>query len=679
MFIEACVASCGIHFGSVLYHKIRNKLNEIKNKPKTLRTEENRYRSGNKFSVRKIEPSCKKIYTSGKDKIEKSIHWDLTVTTVALGLAAVSTLLYPVLSVPTLLLLIYSGISIFRKVYEAIFKEGRVNIFVLDFVLLSGLIATGHFFIAALGRWSVALSTKLLFKTKDNSEKRLFNLFGELPNTVWILKEGTEIEVPFEELRNGDTIVVNAGEIIPADGIIINGIALIDQQILTGESQPFEAGKGEEVFASTLLLSGRISIRADKSGKETVAARIGEVLRQTADFKLSVQSRGEIMADKTVLPTLGIGGLAFAALGSVSALSVLYSAIGYDIRLIMPLSVLNFLRIASENGMLIKDGRAMESLSRVDTVVFDKTGTLTQEQPRIGNIHTINGYEEDELLKYAAAAEHKQTHPIARAIIYEAKERKLDLPDIADASCEVGNGIRVSLSGKMIRVGSVRFMDAEGIAIPRKIRNIMSYCHEQGYSLVMVSVNDHLVGAIELHSAVRPEAADIIRGLKKRNLSLYIISGDHENPTKQLAQELGIENYFAETLPENKADLIEKLREEGRTTCFIGDGINDSIALKKSDVSVSLRGASTIATDTAQIILMDKSLSQLCRLFDLARKLDANLNTGFLTTVIPGTIIISGVFLLHFGLITSTILSNFGLVAGVTNSMLPLIIHRNND
>ncbi|OAD18912.1 heavy metal translocating P-type ATPase [Candidatus Thiomargarita nelsonii] len=475
----------------------------------------------------------------------------------------------------------------------------------------------------------------------------------------------------------GDIIVVNAGETIPVDGVISEGIASIDQHILTGESQPSEKGEGEQVFASTVLLSGKIHIKVEKAGKDTVAAQIGEILISTIDFKTSIQSRGQKIADNSVLPTMVTSVLALPVAGLTGTAAVLLSCIGDNVRIISPLSVLNFLRIASEQSILIKDGRALELLNHVDTVVFDKTGTLTQEQPHVGKIYTLQDYQENDLLKYAAAAEYKQKHPVAKAIIQAAHERELSLPDIEEAKYEVGYGIKVTISNQLILVGSVRFMEMEEIAIPEEIINIMSDCHDSGYSLVMVTIDNQLAGAIELHATIRPEAKSIIKGLRQRNMSLYIISGDHEKPTQRLAEELGIDNYFADTLPENKANLIQQLIDAGKVVCFVGDGINDSIALKKAHVSISLKGASTVATDTAQIVLMDASLKHLCQVFDLADDLDKNLNTGLITTIVPGLVSIGGVFLIHLGIIGSIVVFNTGLLVGVINSMWPLIEHHN--
>ncbi|MDM8568134.1 HAD-IC family P-type ATPase, partial [Thiotrichales bacterium HSG1] len=364
-----------------------------------------------------------------------------------------------------------------------------------------------------------------------------------------------------------------------------------------------------------------------------------------------------------------VSAVTLPILGVMSALATLNAGFGYQMRITAPLSMLNFLTIASKSGVLIKDGRSLELLSQVDTVVFDKTGTLTEEQPHVGKVHCCIDIEENELLTYAAAAEYKQTHPIALAILSETKQRKLNITSVTQAKYEVGYGIKVLVKAKIIRVGSIRFMKMEGIPIPLEMKALQEETHEQGHSLVFVALNDQLAGAIELYPTIRPEAKQIIAQLKQRGLSMYIISGDHEQPTQKLAQKLGIDNYFAETLPEDKANLIEQLQQEGKVVCFVGDGINDSIALKKSQVSISLRGASTVATDTAAIILMDSHLNQLDHLFDIAQEFKINMRNNLNLSIIPGFICLGGVFFLNFGIVTTILLYDAGLLVGVWNAM----------
>lgn len=355
---------------------------------------------------------------------------------------------------------------------------------------------------------------------------------------------------------------------------------------------------------------------------------------------------------------------------------MLNSSFGYSLRMISPMMMLNFLTIASQQGILIKDGRSLEQLSKVDTVVFDKTGTLTLTQPHVGKIYPLYDVSEDQLLTYAAAAEVKQTHPIALAILHEAKARQLTLPPIHEAEYEIGYGIKVTLQDQVIYVGSARFMEMTGIEVSTTAQTLADYAHQHGYSLVYIAVDQQLYGAIELHPTIRPEVQQIVQALRAKNISLYILSGDHEQPTQRLAQELGIENYFSEVLPEEKADLITSLKKQRKTICFVGDGINDSIALKKADVSISLRGASTIATDIAQIILMNETLNQLILLFELGDQFNYHMKINVLTSIVPSIVTLGGVFIFGFGIAASVISNQIGLIVGIGNSMHPFLTYQ---
>jgi heavy metal translocating P-type ATPase len=640
---------------------------------------ENKITSSREQQYQKISSIADKTERS---EAEKKSHEDFIAASTALGLVTGGSLLYFPLNFLSVPFTVWVCITIFRDAYQSLFKKKRIGMSVLDTIFMTGTIATGHYFAASFGVWAYAISRKLLLKTEDHSKQNLIKVFGEQASFVWVLSNGTEVLVPFESLSIGDIVLVYAGETIPVDGLIISGTASVDQHILTGESQPVEKEPGDDVFASTVLLSGKVEISVQKTGEQSVAVQIGDILNKTADFKNDLQSWGEEIAEKSVLPTLTLSALTLPMLGSTSAITILNSCFGFKMRILSPLSMLTFLNLTSQKGVLIKDGRSLQLLNKIDTIVFDKTGTLTLEQPHVGNIYTCREISENELLSYAATAEYKQTHPIAKAILQTANERGLNLPEIEEAKYEIGYGIKVSLSRsstqseEIIRVGSARFMEMEKIVIPAEIKEIHQSGHEKGYSFVYVAINNQLYGAIELRATIRPEAKQIIRELQERNMLIYIISGDNEQPTKKLAQELGIKHYFAETLPENKANLVEKLQQEGKFVCFVGDGINDSIALKKANVSISIRGASSIATDTAQIVLMDQSLNQLIQVFKIAWHFEQNMKVNLMATILPGLVTICGVYFLHFGIIHSIILNNIGVAVGASNAMLPQIKHQ---
>jgi Cu2+-exporting ATPase len=606
-------------------------------------------------------------------QVEKLNNRILMIAIFSLGVTAAGRLFYSPLVFLSLPGIIYIGQFAFVSGCNTLIKEGTVTVDILYSVIKILLLLKGYIFLCSVSVFLFSINRKLLSKITNSSKKSIINVFKQQPSSVLVVRNGVELEIPFETLKTSDIVVVNAGGTIPVDGHIVKGIASIDQHVLTGESQPIEKEVGTKVFALTLVLSGKISIQVEQTGSKTTAAQIAQVLNQTINTKTDIQLWSKNMSDKTVLPTFLLSGLAFPFCGLTTSIAILNSHFKYRVTIASAIGILNYLNLASHKGLLIKDGRIFELVKRVDTIVFDKTGTLTEEQPMVGQLHSNGEYSEEEILRYAAVAESKQTHPIAKAILQKAKEQQLNLPAIDDASYQVGYGITVTVNNRLIRVGSIRFFEQERINITPKIRHIHKLCHEQGHPIVLVAIDNQAIGAIELQASLRPEVKTVIHELRQRNIkSMYIISGDHEAPTKKLAEELGIDHYFAETLPENKADLIEQFQKEGKSVCYIGDGINDSIALMKADVSISIRGASTVATDTAQIILMDQSLKQLTYLFDMAEQFDTSMKTTLAAVVVPSLISMGmAVFFSHLelGLIQSFIWPQIGLMAGLIIAM----------
>jgi Cu2+-exporting ATPase len=611
-----------------------------------------------------------------KEYDQQMDHYLLT-SAATLGSSVIGLTVFPPFKLVGGMGVLYLGLPIFKRSYEDLQNRGRLTTYMGDAILTIGMLATGHLLLAAGAAMVGGLALKLLAKTEDRAEKQLINVFGNQPRHVWVVREAVEVQIPFEQLQVGDQVVVNAGEIIPVDGIITKGLATVDQHLLTGEAQPVEKEPGNSVFAATTVLTGRLFIEVKQTGQTTVAAQIGQILNNAKDYKDTLQARGEKISDDFTPPTLLLSVLTWPLLGVNQALTIMWSGLGYNMRFLGMFSVLNFLQILSREGVLIKDGRALESLQQVNTIIFDKTGTLTLEQPHVGELYPFGEVTAAELLIYAATAEYRQPHPIAKAILTEAKNRGLPLPAVEEAAYEVGYGIQVKVNNTLIRVGSARFLTKAGIVLPDEaVAAIQGQAEAQGYSLVYVGLDDRLAGVIELQPTLRPEAKAILQQLHERQLETYIISGDHEPSTRRLAEELGIDHYFAETLPENKAALVDQLREAGKFVCFVGDGINDSIALKKAHVSISLRGASTAATDTAQIILMDGTLNHLCRLFEIADEFEENMQVNLMTSIIPGMICIGGVYFLNFGLLTGAGIYYASMAGGLTNTMLPLWKHQ---
>lgn len=609
--------------------------------------------------------------SSKVNQVEKLNDRNLMIAVFSMGCAAAGNLIYAPLLWLSLPGIAYITQFAFFSGYKSLVKEKKITVDLLSATTKILLFVKGYWFLASFSAFLFSANRKLLSKITDSSKKSLINVFKQHPKVVWVVHDEVELEIPFDTLKSGDIVVVNAGSTIPVDGHIIKGVASVDQHLLTGESQPTEKGVGSKVFALTMVLSGKIYIQVEKTGEETTAAQIAKVLNNTINTKTDIQLWSKEMSDNTVLPTAVLSGFILPFYGSTSSIAVLNSHFKYRATIASAIGVLSYLNLASHQGILVKDGRTLELLKKVDTVVFDKTGTLTKEQPQVGRVYTNGNYTENEVLLYAAAAESKQTHPIAKAILQYAEEQQLELPVIDETAYKVGYGLTVIFNNQTIRVGSIRFFEQEHIDISPRIRSIQKHCHDQGFPVILVAAGNVTIGAIELQASLRPGLKNLIYQLRQHNIkTTYIISGDHEAPTKKLAQELGIDGYYAEMLPEQKANLIEQFQKEGKSVCYIGDGINDAIALKKADVSISLRGASTVATDAAQIILMDQQLEKIIHLFDLAETFDYKMKTTMAIIVIPSVISVGMVlFLPQFGLLGSFILPQLGLTAGVVNAM----------
>jgi len=607
-----------------------------------------------------------------QEELDK-LDLDLTICTGSLALAGIAQFAAPPLLPVAAAVFAYTTIPSFVGAYEVVFKEKRLGVDLLDSIVVLGCLGTLQVFPGAVLAWCLSFGRMLVKKTEDNSKKMLLSAFGKQPRFVWLVTDGVEIEVSLDKVKAGDIVVAHTGDMVPVDGHVVEGMAMIDQQALTGESTPAEKGVGDRVFASTIMVAGKIYISVEKAGSETASAKISQILNDTAGYKLTSQNKGERLADTAVVPTLAVGGLALATLGVPAAVAVLNSDLGTGIRMAAPLAMLSTLALCAQKGILVKDGRALELMGEIDTVLFDKTGTLTRERPEVGRIIAANGFSETDILLYAATAEQKFHHPIALAILHKAEELGIELAKTDDTQYKVGYGISVGINGHTIRVGSKRYLEMEGIPFTPEVEAALEEAHQEGHTMVMVGVDDQLGGALELQASVRPEVREIVAGLRQRGIKhLAIISGDHEAPTAKLAKDLGMDIHFAQVLPADKADYVEKLQKEGKKVCFVGDGINDSIALKQANVSISLRGATSIATDTAQIVFMEQGLGKLCELRDIAKSMDRNVRNSWNMILAPNILCVTGVFTLGFGIGASVLTNNVAALAALANGVWPM-------
>jgi len=540
-------------------------------------------------------------------------------------------------------------------------------------VAFAGAWIYGAYMGTAFAIFAYLLTRKTALRACEHSQRKLIRRFEQQQQTVWRLVDGVEIETPLHQVWPGDTVVAYAGESIPVDGTVIAGTAAVDQCHLGGDAGPVQQSEGDGVFATARVLRGWLHVRVDRAGKETVAMQIANSLRHTVSHRLAIERRGLKLAEDCVAPSLALSIAALPLLGFYSAIAVLLARPGIDMNFAAPLALLNALQLSTNHGILVRDGRGLELMQAIDTVVFDQTAVLEPEGLDVATVHACGNYDKWQVLAYAAMAENQQSQTIAQAILDEARQCGLKLPGTGSFRYKNGFGIQVIISGQRVRVGNQSFIGNAGLALPPTLQEVCAQCMESGHSLTFVATEDALVGALELRPALRPEVADVVSELKRRNFRLAILSGDRTGPTRHLAERVGIAEYFAEMPPEDKARHIERLQQKGRAVCFLSSGTDTAAAMTATHVSVSLHGDATrIATETAQIVLMGHSPRQLPLLFDLSRCLDFNLKTSFRISIATGAGIIGSIFLFHSGIGIVAALNASAAITIIGNAMLPL-------
>jgi len=678
--VEALLLIGGNLLGISLYYK--NKKKSKKQHLHALMGHGSRPLAVSGDDIGKVNEITKIDQKKEKTKEEKEAMRYLNSNIGSVVLLVVSRI-YPVVTLPGMALAVYACLPIYKRTYTSVIKERKLKNDLLNGLVVTGTLGTGHFLVTALFTFVSNLGTVVVQKSKGYSEEMLKGVFDQKVSTVWLLRDGSEIETPIEDVKINDVVIVHTGELIPLDGIILKGAVTVDQHALTGESIPVEKAEGDKVLASTVVIAGYAQIEVTQTGQNTVVAKIENVLQSTSHFKTGLQLKGETWADKAAAPILGLGVLLWPFQGVAVTTAVFNMSPGNGIRLSASAQTLTHIILAAQENILIKDGRVLEQLMEVDTVIFDKTGTLTEDEHAVSRILCAdNDYSEADILYFAAATEQKVSHPLARAIIEKAEVLELTLPDVAlsDSRYEVGMGVTATVNGKTTQVGSLSFMEKAGISTPDEIKEDVQATIAAGFSVVMVVVEGQIIGAIEIQAQLRPEVKQVIKSLRGHGIKhMYILSGDQLEPTRQMAEMLELDGYFHNVSPEDKSNIIEKLQGEGKTVCFIGDGINDVIAMKKANASISLSGASTIATDVAQVILMNGNLQEMDDLFEIAHRLKRKLVmtiTSYTTVVL-----VSFTSIMFFGappfvaLVVQSLVNN---TYGMSQALLPLKQLRDN-
>jgi Cu2+-exporting ATPase len=515
-------------------------------------------------------------------------------------------------------LLAGAAIPIFRRAFAALFRKSKLNVDVLDASATAVLALQGQFGTAAIMVWLISLGDLLRNFTMQRSIRAIEGLYDGKAQLCWINRDGEKLRVKVEELRPGDEVVVYPGEGIPVDGPVVAGQATVDQKMLTGESMPVLKSPGDEVFAGTVITEGKLYLRAEKVGDETMASSIVRLLLSAPIGETRAQHYEELFADRLVpYSFLAAGGSYLMSARVDAAASLLIIDFGTGIRIAGPTTVLAAMAKAARRRILVKGGRCLEQLAEVDAVVFDKTGTLTTGNPEVGAVLPCGrALAPVDILALAAAAEARLTHPVATAIVRAAQERGIPVPERESSEYTIGRGVRAVVDGVDVLVGSGRFLAARGVDPGEG-----GHGRPPAGSSLYVAVGGRLAGRIIYSDPLRPEAAEVVRALRERGIDrIVMLTGDHGAVARATAEAVGITRFVAGMLPEQKAEYVRALQREGRTVAVVGDGINDSLCLAQADVGIAVHGSSDVARNTAHISLLEESLWKVPQAIDIARE-----------------------------------------------------------
>ena len=479
---------------------------------------------------------------------------------------------------------------------------------------------------------------------------------------VWLCQGEQDILVSTSDVKAGDLVRVHMGNIIPFDGTVVSGEAMVNQASLTGESIPVQKNAEGIVYAGTVLEEGELVIRVDQTNGSSRYEKIVTMIEESEKLKTSMESKASHLADKLVPYTLLGTGLTYALTkNATKALSVLMVDFSCALKLAMPISVLSAIREASLHNITVKGGKYLEAMAEADTIVFDKTGTLTKANPTVVDVVSFNGQDSDELLRIAACLEEHFPHSMAKAVVDAAAEKNLEHEEVhSEVEYIVAHGISSMINGQKVVIGSHHFVfeDEKCTVDPEKMGTFNSLPPE--YSHLYMAINNRLAAVICIEDPLREEAAAVIRSLKMVGIGkVVMMTGDSDRTAKAIAKKAGIDEYYSEVLPEDKANFVEKEKAKGRKVIMIGDGINDSPALSAADIGISISDGAEIAREIADVTIGADNLYEIVTLKalgnSLVKRIDKNyrfivsFNAGLIVLGVTGIIPPTMSALLHNG------------------------------
>jgi manganese/zinc-transporting P-type ATPase C len=525
--------------------------------------------------------------------------------------------------------------------------------------------------------WLLNIGEYLQDLTLRRTRRAISDLLRGTADTAWIRladgpQTGTEVQVPIDTIQIGDDVVVHDHVAIPVDGEVVDGEAIVDQSAITGETLPVSIVAGSTVHAGSVVLRGRLVVRARAVGNETAIGRIITRVEEAQHDRAPIQTVGENFSRRFVPISFIVSAIALAITGDVRrAMTMLLIACPCAVGLATPTAISAAIGNGARRGILIKGGSHLEQAGRVDAIVFDKTGTLTVGRPVVTNIIALhNDWQPEQVLAYAASSELHSRHPLAEAVIRSTEERRIIIPPHEECEVLVGLGMRTWADGRTLLLGSPSLLRSENVKVSKKAADWVGKLRRQAETPLLLAVDGKLVGLISLRDEVRPEAADVLKKLRANGIRrVVMLTGDHPDIAEVVAGELGIDEWRAEVLPEDKLEVVRQLQDEGYVVGMVGDGINDAPALAAANIGIAMGLAGTdVAVETADVALANDDLNRLLDVGDLgARAVEViRQNYGMSIAVNAAGLVIGAGGALSP--VLAAILHNASSVAVVTNS-----------
>lgn len=512
----------------------------------------------------------------------------------------------------------------------------RIEVALLDGVAIAVSVLRGDMKTASSVMFLLSIGETLEEWTHKKSVDDLARSMSLNISKVWLAADGTEVLTDASRINAGDQIVVHMGNVIPFDGIVTAGEGMVNQSSLTGESLPVEKKERGYVYAGTVLEEGELTIQVKETSGATKYEKIVAMIEETEKLKSSVESRAEHLADRLVPYTLlGTGLVYLLTRNTTKALSVLMVDFSCALKLAMPITVLSAIREAGRHHITVKGGKFLEKTAEADTIIFDKTGTLTKAHPVVAEVISFNGESEDELLRTAACLEEHFPHSMAKAVVNAAKEKGLEHEEKhSKVEYIVAHGISSQVDGKKVVIGSYHFVfEDEKCSVPSHMQETFANLPAE-YSQLYLAVEGELAAVICISDPIRAEAAEVISMLKKSGFSkIVMMTGDSGRTASAVARMVGVDEYYAEVLPEDKAAFVEREHAQGRKVIMIGDGVNDSPALSAADVGIAISDGAQIAREVADITVEADNLYALAALRSISKNMVQRIRKNYVQIV----------------------------------------------